>query len=60
MKKSIVLKKEALSKFQASEISALSTISGGTANVKTNTNMYLTESSADDADTGDHDTDGIA
>ena len=59
MKKNIVSKNDMMAKFETSEISALSTITGGAAvdPVKTTTNMYNTESSADDADTGDHDTD---
>ena len=46
-----------LGKFEASKLTALSTITGGVAVAKTTTIGYETKSSADDADTGDHDDD---
>jgi len=59
MKKNIVLKHDSLSKFETSEISALSTVTGGSAGdpVNSMTLDYTTSSSKDDADTGDHDSD---
>ena len=55
MKKKIQIQEDLMSKFEGSKVSALSTITGGIDAAKTKTDMYTTESSADDADTGDHD-----
>ena len=58
MKKKIESNEEMLSKFQGSEISALSTITGGVSDVgNTMTLDYTTSSSKDDSDRGDHDSD---
>jgi hypothetical protein len=57
MKKNISLKNDSLSKFETSEITALSTVTGGSSNVNSMTLGYTTSSSADDSDTGDHDSD---
>ena len=58
MKKTIKTTGDFLSKFQASEISALSSITGGVKGSSTTTLGYNTASAADDPDKNEHDNDG--
>ena len=60
MKKKINQQNEKLEKFQTSEITFLSSITGGVKGGNdTYTGGYTSLSSATDADQGDHDSDGV-